>query len=107
MCVGIPMRVVAACGLEALCEAADGRRETLDLALVGPLAPGAYVLAFLGAAREVLDPERARLIDKALAGIAAAFSGEGLGDAFADLEDRAPTLPPHLEEARRRGAATG
>lgn len=107
MCVGVPMRILETDGLEALCEAADGRRETLDLALVGPLAPGTHVLAFLGAAREVLDPERARLIAKALEGMIGALTGRGLGDAFADLEAREPTLPPHLEEARRRGASTG
>lgn len=102
MCVGIPMRVVSVDGYTAIAEA-EGRRETLDLALVGPVPPGTMVLAFLGAARAVLDETEAEQITRALAGLAAAMAGEDLGDAFADLEAEGPCLPPHLEAARRAG----
>jgi len=105
MCVGIPMQIEAIDGISATC-VAEGRRETVDLSLVGALPEGTWVLVFLGAAREMLDPETARQITKALDGLAAAMRGETLGDAFADLENREPALPPHLEAARRAGART-
>lgn len=92
--------------LSALCVDEDGREETLDLALVGAVAPGTWVLAFLGAAREILTPEQAADIARALRGLAAVMNGGELGDAFADLENREPQLPPHLEAARRAGRAT-
>lgn len=102
MCLGVPMQVVSVEGYSAVCEAGP-RRETIDLALTGPLAPGTWVLVFLGAAREVLDAERAAQISDALDGLAGAMAGHGTGTAFADLEAREPTLPPHLEAARRAG----
>lgn len=99
------MRVVAVEGLAARCEA-EGRAETVDLALTGPVAPGTWVLVFLGAAREVLAPETAAQISRALAGLASVMAGGEAGDAFADLDARAPALPPHLEAARRAGRRT-
>lgn len=92
--------------LAALCVDSDGREETLDLALVGAVEPGTWVLGFLGAAREILTPEQAADIARALRGLAAVMNGGDLGDAFADLENREPQLPPHLEAARRAGRAT-
>lgn len=107
MCLGVPMRVERVSGLTAHCAAADGRKATVDLSLTGPVAPGCFVLVFLSAAREVLDAPRAEAIARALAGLQAVLAGGELGDAFADLEAREPTLPPHLEAARRAGAPTG
>ncbi|MEL6198143.1 MAG: HypC/HybG/HupF family hydrogenase formation chaperone [Pseudomonadota bacterium] len=102
MCVGTPMRLVTVDGLIAV--ATDGQQqETLDLALVGPQPPGTWVLAFLGTAREVLAAEEAAKIAAALDGLRAVMAGGDLGNAFADLEERAPALPPHLEAARARG----
>ncbi|MCF8482874.1 MAG: HypC/HybG/HupF family hydrogenase formation chaperone [Rhodospirillum sp.] len=106
MCLGIPMRVLSIEGFSATCAAADGRTGTVDLSLVGPQEPGTWVLDFLGAAREVLDPENAAQISRALEGLQSLLNGGGLGDAFADLEAREPSLPPHLEAARRAGAKT-
>jgi hydrogenase expression/formation protein HypC len=97
------MRVTAVNGLMARCEG-DGRTETVDLALVGPQPVGQWLLVHLGAARETLDPATAALIARALDGLRGAMMGEGVGDAFADLEARDPALPPHLEAARRAGA---
>ena len=105
MCVGIPMQVVSVDKLSA--RVTDGDREAVvDLALVGPQPPGTWLLIFLGAAREVLDPARAALIRDALAGLASALAGGDPGDAFADLDARVPALPPHLEAAQRAGART-
>lgn len=105
MCLGIPMRVVSVEGLAARC-VAGGRDETVDLALTGPVEPGTWLLVFLGAAREVLDEATADQITRALAGLEAVMAGGSPGDAFADLEAREPTLPPHLEAARAAGRRT-
>lgn len=102
MCVGIPMKVIASDGLTATCEA-GGRIETVDLALVGEQPAGVHVLVFLGAARQTLSADEAEIISRALEGLASAMAGHGTGDAFADLENRTPQLPPHLEAARKAG----
>ena len=102
MCVGIPLRIVSTNGLQAI--ASNGERtETVDLALTGPQAPGTWVLTHLGAAREVLDEAEARLISDALAGLERLMARDDLGDAFADLEQRGPVLPPHLAAALAAG----
>jgi hydrogenase expression/formation protein HypC len=98
MCLGVPMQVVETHGLMALCAAADST-ETVDMALVGAQPRGAWVLVFLGAAREVLDADTAERISRALGGLRALMSGGTLGDAFADLENRSPELPAHLRQA--------
>ena len=62
MCIGIPMQVLSADGLIAECCSADEATATeqVDLSLVGPCAPGTWLLVFLGAAREILDEQTAR-----------------------------------------------
>ncbi|SEF75037.1 HypC/HybG/HupF family hydrogenase formation chaperone [Jhaorihella thermophila] len=102
MCVGIPMRIIACDGIAAT--ATDGRREArIDLSLTGPQPPGTWVLSFLGAAREVLPEDEALKIRAALDGLAAVIAGGEPGDAFADLEETGPTLPPHLAAAKAAG----
>ena len=102
MCVGIPLQVVACDGLEAT--ASDGTRtETLDLSLIGPQPVGTWVLSFLGAARDVISADEAKLIGDALAGLERVMAGGELGDAFADLDARTPELPPHLAAAHAAG----
>ena len=102
MCVGIPLRIVSAKDTEAV--ATNGARtETLDLALTGPLVPGTWVLSFLGAAREVITEDEAKKITAALAGLERVMAGKELGDAFADIDDRGPMLPPHLAAALAAG----
>ncbi len=98
MCVGIPLRIVSADGTNAI--ATDGTRtEALDLSLIGTQPPGTWVLSFLGAAREVLSEDEAMKIGDALRGLERLMAGGELGDAFADLEERGPVLPPHLAAA--------
>ncbi|MEL6205845.1 MAG: HypC/HybG/HupF family hydrogenase formation chaperone [Pseudomonadota bacterium] len=102
MCVGIPLQIRSCTGLAAT--ASDGsRRETLDMSLVGPQPAGTWVLSFLGAAREVISDDEARLIAEALAGLERVMAGGDLGDAFADLDGRTPSLPPHLAAAHAAG----
>ena len=105
MCVGIPMRILSVDGIAAMAD--DGQTEQLiDISLTGPLEPGTWVLTFLGAAREVLDPDEAQKIKAALGGLAALMQGGTLGDAFADLEQDGPRLPPHLQQALDNGDTT-
>jgi hydrogenase expression/formation protein HypC len=65
MCIGFPMRLLAITGTHGLVQG-RGRRETVDLRLVGPCEPGQWLLVFNGAAREALDAGRAAEIDAAL-----------------------------------------
>lgn len=102
MCVGIPLRILTTDGLSAV--ASDGTRtETIDLSLTGPQPPGTWILTFLGAAREVLTEDEAEKIGAALRGLERLMIGGALGDAFADLEERGPILPPHLAAALADG----
>lgn len=97
MCIAIPMRVEEPLGDTAWCSGREGRK-LVDLSLVGPQPAGAWLLTFLGAAREVIDAERAANTDRALDALAAVLAGEeaGIDAAFADLVSRSPELPEHL-----------
>ncbi len=80
------MQVVETEGFVAWCEG-RGRRERLNMLLVGPQPAGAWVLAFLGSARELLTPEQAAQINDALDALEAALQGETDFSAyFQDLE---------------------
>jgi hydrogenase expression/formation protein HypC len=105
MCIGNPVRIVT-CDLYRA-TALDGDRVVeVDLALVGPQAPGTWVLDYLGAAREVLAEDEALKIRAALEGLRNVMRGGDFGDAFADLEARPPQLPPHLQAALDAGKST-
>lgn len=98
MCLGVPMQVVEPVegGTAALCRTRGGATETIDLSLTGPLAPGIWVLTFIGAARAVLSAEEARQTADALEAVAVAMEGGDVDHLFADLVDREPQLPAHL-----------
>lgn len=99
MCLGIPMQVLECHGNVALCQCRGGVRQ-LDLSLVGEQPVGAWLLAFIDAAREVLDVEAAARINAALDGLEAVLAGEtDVSRHFADLFERTPELPPHLRGA--------
>ncbi len=99
MCIGMPMRVVSGAGQVATCEL-DGRRETVDLSLVGPQPPGTWLLVFLGAAREVMDADSAARTRDALRALQTVAAGSSEVDhLFADLVDNEPYLPEHLRAA--------
>ncbi|MFC0804531.1 MULTISPECIES: HypC/HybG/HupF family hydrogenase formation chaperone [Sinorhizobium] len=95
MCIGIPMRIVAANEFVARCEH-HGAISMISLVLVGPQRSGTYVLTHLGSAIRVLDAEEARVIDDALAGLVEASEGRAFEMLFTDLVSREPELPPHL-----------
>lgn len=105
MCIGIPMQILSVEGIAA--RATDGEAEALlDLSLTGPVPPGTWVLTHLGAAREVLEADEARKIAAAVRALKSIMAGGGAGDAFADLDARAPSLPPHLLAAKAAGKTT-
>ena len=102
MCVGVPMRVTEDGGESAVvwCEARDGeRRERINLLLVGAQAPGTWLLTFQGSALRVMSPEEAAQTSDALLALAQTMSGDTsqLDTLFADLVNREPSLPPHLQ----------
>ncbi len=104
MCIGIPMQVSpdSADALLAWCDGPDGRREQLDMLLVGPQPANTWVLAFHGAARRVLDDDEAQHITRALAALGLALATDAsptdldLAACFPDLIGREPQLLEHL-----------
>jgi len=96
MCIGAPLQVLVTEPTQAWCEA-DGQGEWLDMALVGPQPPGTWVLAFQGAARQVMSEAEALQARAGRQALAAVQRGEADVDAyFADLVGRSPELPEHL-----------
>lgn len=98
MCMGVPMQVLSMQGTYALCEA-KGQIETVDMLLVGEQPTGTWILNFLGAAREVLDPATALQMQEALQALSLTMSEQStsaIDSLFADLIDREPPLPEHL-----------
>ena len=101
MCVGIPLQIVSVEAGAAVCEG-HGRRERIDLALVGEPPAGTWILAYQGAAVRTLTAEEAAQSAAAIAALEAVLAGEANLDAyFADLVEREPTLPEHLRGNRR------
>ena len=100
MCLGIPMEVVSADGNVAICRGRFGVVR-VDATLVAPVAPGEWLLTWLGSARSKLDVEEAGRIDQALDALEAVERGEvDLAKYFPDLVDREPQLPEHLRPDR-------
>jgi hydrogenase expression/formation protein HypC len=91
------MQVIEGSDFSARC-VADGKEAMVDLSLVGPQDKGAWLLVFLGSAREVLSPEDARRIRDAHTALRAAMAGGSpdIDHLFADLVNREPELPPSL-----------
>jgi hydrogenase expression/formation protein HypC len=109
MCLAVPMEVVRMEGTFAICEGRNGI-ERMDTTLTGVLEPGQWVLCFLGAAREVIDAERAAQVEEALCGLESILAGSRAGadqssiddlvnSHFVDLVNREPQLPEHLRPA--------
>ncbi|MCB1955265.1 MAG: HypC/HybG/HupF family hydrogenase formation chaperone [Rhodocyclaceae bacterium] len=99
MCLGIPMQVIEG-GMQADCRDAHGAVHRVDMLLVGPQPAGAWLLTYLGAAREVIDARRAADIGRALSALEQLSAGmqPDLDAAFADLLEREPQLPEFLRK---------
>lgn len=98
MCIGIPMQVVAVEGARALCTVGD-ERQWIDIRLIDTPVAGEWLLVFLGAAREKISAERATQVAQALAALDAGARGDlaAIDTLFADLVERTPQLPLHLQ----------
>lgn len=104
MCIGLPMQIVEPRGRMAIARFGEELRE-IDLALVGPQSPGAWVLTFFDAAREVITEEQAKKTQDALRAVALVMQGETTVDhLFSDLIEREPQLPEHLKLAHPENA---
>lgn len=100
MCIGIPMQVSAVEPGHAVCEG-RGERRRVNTALVGDVAPGDWLLVFLGDARERIDAERASEVNAALDLVLGAMQGHG-ADGDAGFE-----LPSRMSVAQLRQLANG
>lgn len=87
MCLSVPMQVVdiEADGDLAVVER-HGRRERVNMMLLGEQSVGTWVLVSLGFAKEVVETEELALIEEALAALAASLDGSyDAGEWFRDL----------------------
>jgi hydrogenase assembly chaperone HypC/HupF len=74
MCIALPMQILRAGELTALCRGRNGEEE-INMLMVGMQPEGAWVLSFLGWARDVISEEQAREIDLALDGLQEIMDG--------------------------------
>lgn len=74
MCIALPVQIVRPGPVSALCRGRNGEEEVTML-LVGEQPAGAWVLSFLGWAREVISERQAREIDLALDGLQEIMDG--------------------------------
>jgi len=103
MCIGVPMRVIESHPYYAICDDDQGQSQRVDTALLGQQAVGAWLLVFLGNAREVLDADSATALRNALQALTAVAAGEtNVDHLFADLVGREPPLPDHLKPLPKR-----
>jgi hydrogenase expression/formation protein HypC len=100
------MEILSIDGIVAMATGDEGTN-MIDLSLTPDAQVGDFVLTHLGAAREVISADEAEKIAAALAGLRSLMNGGELGDAFADLEESGPRLPPHLQAALDAGETTG
>jgi hydrogenase expression/formation protein HypC len=95
MCIAIPMQVMRRQDMFAWCHG-RGQQRHVNLALVGEVSEGSWVLVHLDTAREVIAPERVAEINRALDAVEEAMNGEFAADLFDDLLNREPQLPEFL-----------
>ena len=90
MCLSIPMQVAAIEGDgDFAWVERGGRREFVNMMLIGPQPLGAWVLTSLGLAREVVEPGQLALIEEALAALVASLEGDyDASRHFGDLQPK-------------------
>lgn len=106
MCLGLPMRLITKDGNKGRA-LYQGAEENVDLSLTPEAATGDFLLVFLGAAREVISEDFARDVEAAHAALLSVMNGGDANAGFADLVNREPELPPHLQAAFEAGRITG
>jgi hydrogenase expression/formation protein HypC len=99
MCLGIPMQVIEVHETYSLCVGRNGR-QVINTMLLDRVEVGQWLMTFLDAGREVIDAERAALVNAALDGLQAVSEGGevDLDVFFADLVNREPQLPEFLRK---------
>lgn len=95
MCIAIPMRVLRRQDMFAWCDG-RGQQRHVNLALVGEVNEGDWVLVHLDTASEVISPERVDEVNRALDAVEQAMNGDFEADLFDDLLNREPQLPEFL-----------
>ena len=110
MCLGVPMQVqsvpswgIAVCHTGA--EGAQPQRIETSLLLQVPDI-GDWLLVHVNIAIRALDSNEARQISDALLAVDRAATGESFEYLLADLIDREPQLPPHLQAQAEAEAVT-
>lgn len=90
MCLSIPKQVVAWEGEgDFAWVERNGEREQLNMMLLGPQPIGTWVLASLGLAKEVVEPDQLVLIEEALSALAASLDGDyDAKQYFQDLDSK-------------------
>ncbi|WP_342668626.1 HypC/HybG/HupF family hydrogenase formation chaperone [Derxia gummosa] len=101
--MGIPMQVVSATERKAQCLGRGELRE-VNIALVGDVAPGDWVLVFIDSAIEVISAERAAEVNETLDMLAAALTDQ-FGPAGADPGFTLPSAMSADDLAALTGAA--
>lgn len=103
MCIAIPMQIIETATGRARCEGMQAQR-WVNLAIVGEQPVGTWLLVFHDLAHEVIDEQAAKQIGEALQAVELAMQGENVDHLFADLVNREPELPVHLQ--RKSGVKT-
>lgn len=110
MCLGVPMQVqsvpswgIAVCHTNA--EGAQPQRIETSLLLQVPDI-GDWLLVHVNIAIRALEAAEAQQISDAVLAVNRAATGESFEHLLADLIDREPQLPPHLQAQAEAEAAT-
>ena len=93
------MQVIEVRENTALCEGRNGT-QVINTMLLEKVEEGQWLMTFLDSGREVIDAERAALVNAALDGLQAVSEGGevNLDVYFADLVNREPVLPDFLRK---------
>ena len=77
MCLSVPKHVVAWEGEgDFAWVERDGKREQINMMLLGPQPVGTWVLTSLGLAKEVIEDDQRQLIEDALSALAASLEDD-------------------------------
>jgi len=100
MCIAIPMQVISARGLNAVCRNGLAREE-VTTELTGAVSPGEWILVFQGGAVRRMDEEEALSMRTALSALSSVMEGTAtdsqIEDAFSDITAHTGELPPYLK----------
>ncbi|MCP4993199.1 MAG: HypC/HybG/HupF family hydrogenase formation chaperone [Gammaproteobacteria bacterium] len=76
MCIGAPVQVIESRDFTALCRDRHGEEAEVNMMLIGPQEAGAWIVNYLGSAREVLSEKDAKHIIASMDELEAMMSEE-------------------------------